>query len=414
MNVESAPLAGRSQVVLPESATARDALLAAIRRDLEADLNLTNANTQDVALRIVAEVTRICQKSARIQASGDVLNWQLMLGRHRLKKCTAYYHLGSQRGRVELHSILSTMAYRHVAPLKSQLGFQGRHAIIEDFLQGFYIESLKVFRRESDLSQDYTPKTRLELAEYMAFTEQYAKRRINLGRRNNQQIIVLRAQSFARRQPQEALIDLETVFETAKRDESESQSRSPIYKQIREQLVSEAVDPAQSVLRDRVLNELVDYLRSQGHEDCIDYLVLRLQDLQAPEIDEILGLTSRERDYLQQRFKYHVEKFARLHQWKLVHHWLGADLNQNLGLSPQQWQTFLGRLTEPQQILLELKKAQNYPGNQMPVSDDAIAKRLKCTPKQLQKRWYKILDLAWQVRNDSQTGSPPHSTAKGA
>ena len=123
----------------------------------------------------------------------------------------------------------------------------------------------------------------------------------------------------------------------------------------------------------------------------IDYLVLRLQDLPAHEIDEILGLSSRQRDYLQQRFKYHVEKFARTHHWKLVHQWLDADLDRDLGMSPRQWNDFRDRLSSQDQRLLELKREG--------ADDAAIAASLKCTPKQAQKRWTQLLNLAWQARN---------------
>ncbi len=377
------------------------ALAHLLRQELETETQKPTTSSKAVSERIAEEVTRICNKSNRIQNSGEIANWKLTLGRHRLKKCLGYYKLGSRRGRVELHSTLSTIVYRHVAPLKAQLGFQGRHALIEDFLQSFYIEVLKVFRRENNLPEDYCPKTRLELAEYMAFTEQYAKRRINLPGRSNQQIIVLRAQNFARRQPQETLLDIESAMESPKREEAESFNRSPLSKQVREQMVADALDPAEAVLRDRVLSELVKYLEAQGHGDCVDYLTLRLRDLPAPEIDEILGLTARQRDYLQQRFKYHVEKFSRMHQWELVHHWLGADLSQNLGLSPRQWQNFLAQLDNAQQDILRLKQAQvsDTQGTTL-LSDQDIAQRLKCTPKQLQRRWYQILALAWKVRND--------------
>jgi len=372
-----------------------------LQAELEAELEKPNSLSPRVADRIAREVSRICDKSTRIQTSGEVNNWLLTLGRHRIKKCMHYYHLGSRRGRVELHSNLSTMVYRHIAPHKTPMGFQGRHALIEDFLQGFYIEVLKVFRRENEMAADYTPRTRLELAEYMAFSEQYAKRRINLPGHANQQIIILRAQNFARRQPQETLVDLEVAMESPRREEMEGSSRSPLLKQVREQMVADALDPTEGVLRDRVLGELMTYLQEQGHQDCVDYLVLRLQDLPAPEIDEILGLTARQRDYLQQRFKYHVEKFARIHQWELVHHWLGADLSQNLGLSASQWQTFLSRLTGPKQELLRMKQAQASQSKNTPISDKEIARRLKCSPKQFQKRWYQILEMASKVRNEA-------------
>ena len=355
------------------------------------------ASIKAVSARIAREVQRICNKSDRIQNSGDVRSWQLSLGQHRLDKCLSYYKLGSNRGRVELHSTLSTMVYRHIAPLHARLGFQGRHALIEDFLQSFYIESLKMFRRENQLSEDYQPRTRLQLAEYMAFTEQYAKRRVNLPGRTNQQIVILRAQSFSNRQPKETLVDIEAALEGAKRDEPEAISRSSVARQLREHMVAEGLDPTEGVLRDRVITQLVEYLRQEGHHDCIDYLSLRLQDLPAPEIDEILGLTARQRDYLQQRFKYHVERFARLHNWELVHNWLGADLNKNLGLTPSDWEAFYETLSDEEQKLVDLKREQFTEDPGMTNAD--IGKIIGCTPKQVEKRWAKLLALAWKARN---------------
>lgn len=362
-------------------------------KELRNEINSAALTVQAVVNRIVVEAERICQKSDRIQMSGRVHSWQVALAQHRLQKCLAYYRLGSRQGRVELHGTLSAMVYRHVAPSRAQLGFQARYNLIEDFLQQFYIESLKAFRRENDLLENYTPRTQLELAEYMAFTEQYAKRRISLPGRRNQQLIVLRAQGFSKRQPPETAVDIEMAVESAKNEESEAYSRSAAMQQLREKMVADAVDPSDAVLRDRVVAELISYLESQGQTDCVDYLMLKLQDLSVPEIDEILGLTARQRDYLQQRFKYHLEKFSRSHNWKLVHQWLGADLDQNLGLSAQQWEVFQEQLSTEQQQLLRLKREQ--------ASDQAIAQTLKCTLKQVQKRWFHLLELAWQFRNRS-------------
>jgi hypothetical protein len=347
---------------------------------------------QAVSQRIAREVERICHKSSRIQQSGEVQSWQVNLARHRLQKCLHYYQLGSRRGRVELHSTLGSMVYRHVSIAGSELGFNARYTLIEDFLQAFYIEAIKAFRRENQLSEDYQPRTQLQLAEYMAFTEQYAKRRINLPGGNNQQLIILRAQGFARRQPQETTVDIEMAVETAKSEEAESYQRNSALQQIRSQMVAQAnFDLSDESERDRVIAELAKYLESQGQSDCVDYLKLKLQDLCAPEIDQILGLTSRQRDYLQQRFKYHVEKFAKNHHWQLVHQWLGAGLEQKLGLTSGQWDIFLSVLSPEQQQILQLKITRH--------SDQAIAKAIKCTPKQLQKRWTQMLEVAWDIRN---------------
>lgn len=367
------------------------ALEAWVLQELTTELKSSSRSVRDVSTRIAREVARICRKSNRIQTSGEVASWQKTLARHRMQKCLSYYRLGSKQGRVELHSRLSVMVYRHIAPSRSHFGFQARYHMIEDFLQGFYIEALRAFRREHDVHEGYTPRRAIELSEYMAFTEQYAKRRISLPGRNSQQLIILRAQGFANGQPPETSVDIEMAVESPKGEEDEAHSRSAAVYQVREQMVTDTVDPAEAVVRDRVIQALIDYLEAQGQSDCVDYLVLKLQDISATEIDEILGLSSRQRDYLQQRFKYHVEKFARSGDWKLVHQWLGADLEQNLGMSPQQWQDFLKSLTSEQQQLLELKQQQT--------SESDIAKVLKCTPKQVQKRWTQLLDLAWQMRN---------------
>lgn len=372
------------------------ALTELLQSELRSHVRLESPRALAVVDRIVEEVERICRKSDRIQTSGEIRSWQDTLARHRLQKILSYYKLGSKQGRVELHGNLSVMIYRHVAPTQAQLSFSARYNLIEDFLQDFYAESLKAFRRENQVAPDYTPRTQLELAEYMAFTEQYAKRRIGLPNGSNQQLIVLRAQSFAKRQPSETPLDIEQAVEVGRGEEAQEHNRSAAMQQVRSRLVSESTDPSEAVLRDRVVSELLHYLESHGHSDCADYLVLKLQDFAAPDIDEMLGLTPRERDYLQQRFKYHVEKFSRSSHWKLVHQWLGADIDQKLGMSSTQWETFVAQLDSKQQQLLSLKQAHK--------SDAEIGKAIGCTPKQAQKRWTALLEIAWKIRN-SEGGS---------
>ncbi len=382
------------------SDSSSDRLIQLLSEEMQAQVKATPKCVEALAKRIAVEVERICDKSSRIQTSGEIKSWQMTLGRHRMQKCLRYYQLGSKQGRVELHSNLGAMVYRHVTMSGSELGFDARYSLIEDFLQAFYIEAIKAFRRENELPENHTPRTQLQLAEYMAFTEQYAKRRINLPGGANQQLIILRAQGFARRQPQETTVDIEMAVESAKGEEAESYQRNSAVQQLRSQMIAQTnFDPSEESERDRVITELMKYLESQGQSDCMNYLSLKLQDLSAPEIDQILGLTSRQRDYLQQRFKYHVEKFAKQHHWQLVHQWLGAGLEQKLGLSSQQWEIFVNQLTEQQQQILQLKTARE--------NDLAIAKSIKCTPKQLQKRWTQLLELAWAIRNghtEAQTG----------
>ena len=385
---------GDEQTLCPVDQKLIDFLTNEINDQITTSKKVVNA----VATRLAIEVARICRKSARIQASGEVTSWQRSLAQNRVKKYLDYYKLGSRQGRVELHSRLSAIAYRYIAPARTQLGFQGRCTLLEDFLQGFYIEVLKAFRRENNLGDTYTPRTRLELSEYMAFSEHYAKRRISLPGCYNQQLVVLRAQAFARRLPAETSVDIEQAVDSPKGDDADGFFRSPAIQQIREKMVANTVDPSESVLRDRIIKELIAYLKEQDQQACVDYLTLRLQDMAASEIDEVLGLTSRQRDYLQQRFKYHVEKFAQFHRWELVHQWLGADLDKNFGLSPREWTIYLGQLTDEQAQLLALKQEQLEDPDNGP-TDVAIAQTLKWTPKRVERRWGKLISLAWKVRN---------------
>jgi hypothetical protein len=356
---------------------------------LQAQVNTSTARIQDVADRIAVEVDRICEKSDRIQNSGIGESWRVGLARHRVSKCLYYYQLGSRQGRIELHSHLSSIVYRYITIPQSQLGFQARYSLIEDFLQEFYTESLKAFRRENQVGDTYTPRSLLELAEYMVFTECYGKRRIHLRYGSSQQLIVLRAQTFAKRQPSETSVDIEQAFETAREEDGDTGSK--LMQQIRAKMVSDNVDSTDGVLRDRVIEELIAYLEAQNQPACVDYLLLKMEDLSAPEIEKTLGLTTRERDYLQQKFKYHIEKFARVANWELVHQWLGAEIDRKLGLTDSQWEIFATQLSIEQQAFMQLKQSNH--------SDESIMSALRLTEKKFQIRWSELLQLAAQIRN---------------
>jgi hypothetical protein len=372
-------------VLLSSKQPLPDMLIEALQTQVSASIE----QVTDVAQRIAVEVDRICEKSDRIQTSGITESWRVGLARHRVSKCLYYYQLGSRRGRIELHGHLSSIVYRYITIPQSQLGFQARYSLIEDFLQEFYTESLKVFRRENELTETYTPRSLLQLAEYMVFTECYGKRRIHLRYGNSQQLIILRAQTFAKRQPSETAVDIELAFETAREEDGDSGSK--VMQQLRAKMVTDNVDPTDGVLRNRVIQELIGYLTAQDQQICIDYLLLKLEDLSAPEIEKALNLSGRERDYLQQKFKYHVEKFARVSNWELVHQWLGAEVDSRLGLTDSQWLIFSTQLSVEQQTLLQLKQSDR--------TQEFIMKTLRLTEKKFQLRWSELLSMAALLRN---------------
>lgn len=375
-----------------------DGIYQLLLSELKENAKTSEQACQEVTQRLYQEVIRICAESQRIQDSGEVLSWATALAKHRLEQCLHYYKLGSRRGRVDLHSTLSAIVYRYISPSKSQQSYQARLTLIEDFLQSFYMESLNAFRRETQLGQAYTPRSLLQLAEYMAFTERYAKRRIPLPGRRNQQLIILRAQTFSQQQPNETLIDIERAADGSLNDGEDAFSLASI-QQLRELMVSQDGEPIEDSLRENVVQELIDYLQERKQQDCIDYFTLRLKDLPANEIEAILGLTPRQRDYLQQRFKYHLVRFTFTHRWELVHQWLEIDLDRNLGLSQKQWDLFQLQITPQQQKILKLKR------DKLPDSD--IARAIGCTSNQLQKQWFKLLEQAWELRNSQLSGANP-------
>lgn len=363
--------------------------------ELQQATGASEQSCRAVAQRLYAEVQRVCTESHRIQTSGDIESWARSLTRHRRDQCIKYYKLGSRQGRIELHSMLSAIVYRYMSPPQVRSSYQARLTIIEDFLQGFYLETLNAFRRENQMPEDYCPRTLLELSEYMAFSERYAKRRIPLPGRRSQQIIILRAKTFSKQQPPELSIDLEQATEAGMDDDQPRSAASA--QRVREQIVAQAPEPAGNALRDRVIQELVAYLRERNQEDCAAYFELRLQDHSAQEIEQALHLDPRQRDYLQQRFKYHLTRFALSHHWELVHQWLEADLERNLGLTPEEWRQFQSELQEPQQQLLALKLSG--------LEDAEILRELGCTATQLQRQWSKLLEQAWDIRNCSMSGA---------
>ena len=346
----------------------------------------------EVATRLVEEARRICEESKRIQASGDIKNWMMTLTKHRLQQCLKYYKLGSRTGRIELHSSLSAIVYRYMTPPQIQSSYQARLNLIEDFLQAFYVESLNAFRREAKLGKTFSPQGLLELSEYMAFTERYGKRRITLSGGRIQQLIILRAQTFSQQQPPETLVDIEQAAEGTSLDANHSENDSSVH-EVRQAMVTPESEATEDSLRENVIQELIAYLEERQQNDCADYFALRLQDLPTQEIEAILGLTPRQRDYLQQRFKYHQMRFALSHRWELVHQWLDADLDRNLGLTPTQWQKFQEKIEPNQRELLRLK--------QQGLPEREIAQSLGCTVNQVNKRWFKLLNLAWEIRNGS-------------
>ena len=152
---------------------------------------------QAIADRLANEINQQCADDKRFKAAGIELNACLTaLAEYRVQECLHYYHLGSWQGRVELHSTLAALVYPDLVP-KAAANAPIELTLVADFLQEFYIEALQAFRAATHLPSTYQPRSMLELAEYMAFTERYAKRPIMLADDREQLFIVQCAKARA-------------------------------------------------------------------------------------------------------------------------------------------------------------------------------------------------------------------------
>ena len=69
--------------------------------------------------------------------------------------------------------------------------------------------------------------------------------------------------------------------------------------------------------------------------------------------------------------------------------WLGTEINQNLGLTDKQWESFTEQLSVEPQNFLKLKQSDH--------SNESIIQILNLTEKEFQLRWSELLSMAAQV-----------------
>jgi hypothetical protein len=106
-----------------ENSIGVEAIFPFLFQELQQSTKASEQNCREVATRIACEVYRICHESKRIQASGCIENSAITLAKHRLQQYLRYYQLGSNRGRIELHSTLSAIIYRYINPSQRQLSY---------------------------------------------------------------------------------------------------------------------------------------------------------------------------------------------------------------------------------------------------------------------------------------------------
>lgn len=252
----------------------------------------------NIRLRIDEEVNRIALHSDR--ASEKHL-WV----ESRIKHFAKYRDHGSPS---RIDKALRSMLCRAAVGLTS---YQGDR--LNDFIQDFLVECLQVFRREFNLL-DYSPETADELAEFAAFSERYARRKVN-----GHQILRHRVLRKIEQIPKDYEFDQD--FEDNDGTFGGCVVAAP----------TEHLNHG-----DALIQSFVDFLASRQQQDCIDYLRLKLSDASAATIDRALGLTAEQRDNLQQRFFFQTKRFIGT-AGDEYHDYFDLGFHNCFGLSPSQW-----------------------------------------------------------------------------
>jgi len=349
-----------------------------------------------IARRLAAKIDRIFQYSPRMQR--DPERHKKALGRHwieRMETCLSYKDCGHTLVRKSIVGMVCHYFSRNNGRFRSALGVKAD--LLEEFLQEFCIEALRAFRRESNLREPYRPTTRLERAEFFAFWDHYAKRSVHFSR-GSQTIARLRAQSFikSRSEWREVSVSFDTIDGAA--EDGLSASESGLLQRVRDE-ISEMPVEAQSEAIDAwgIVQALESWLEERGQQDCITYLRLRMEDAGVERIEAEMGLTKRQRDYLQQKFRYHADKFlvSDVH-WRLAHSYLEASTDELLGLSESSWEEFADTVANDPKLDPEIAIA--VLRNLDLETDEEIARASGCTPYKAYRARVRILQIAKELR----------------
>lgn len=241
--------------------------------------------------RCLQEAQRICSSSPRIQKSGNILYWENHLTQIRW----------NQIQRLKLFPVPQQLKLLN-SRLKDKIpSYQFSPEALADFLQSFSLECLRAFRREFQI-EGYSPKSRVEVAEFFAFCDRYSQRKIIGGIA----LVRRRALDFLQSRPPEIPCEIEGVAEYS---EESVASGGKIYKAYLASAQEKEREKLAAGDREELIAALFQFLEFKGQGDCIPYLRLVLADLPVPEIDRRLGLSRRDRDHLQQRARYWILKF---------------------------------------------------------------------------------------------------------
>lgn len=228
-----------------------------------------------------------------------------------------------------------------------------------------------------------------------ASLEEYSRRSIN-----NQTLLMCRFVNYLHRQSRSGLTQLpqneniRILSEQVLFDEPENAISLLDHQALNLHQEQQYWDDIQTT-RKKVQKSFEAYLAENLGQEAVDWLKLYLAGQSQEAIAKILNIPIQQIYRLREKITYHaIRVFALKEESSLVFEWLEISPEKhNLGLTPQQWDSYWEQLTpSQQQILCQLKENKNI---------EAIAKLMNLKRSQVIKEWTQLYLAAQELRTSS-------------
>lgn len=240
-----------------------------------------------------------------------------------------------------------------------------------------------------------TSDSRLRNILLLASVEEYCLRPIR-----NQPLLVYRFVNYLRRSQRGGMTQVPSgdlvrlVSEEITPDETDSPV-SLLDNQAIAQYQDQQAWEEQQLARTTVKQSFEQYLAEKVEPDAARWLQLYLQGHSQEAIARALDLPIKQIYRLREKISYHaIRVFALKNEPELVANWLETSLKEHsLGLTPEQWQQYVDKLTpEQRQLLDRLREGSTL---------EAIAGDLNLKTNQVMGEWSKLYLAAQELRSAS-------------
>ncbi|MEA5513000.1 HetZ-related protein 2 [Nodularia sp. UHCC 0506] len=263
--------------------------------------------------------------------------------------------------------------------------------VLQEVLQEL-LQNDKYMQQQMVGIAEFTTDTRLRDTLLFASIEEYAMRPVR-----NQPLLVYRFVNYLRRIQRGGLTQVpnselvKVVSEEILSDDSDNRVNLADTQAIAEYHETQQLEEQQA-LRQLVQEEFADYLQKTLGQEAVEWLRLYLQGKSQDEIAKKLKKPIKEIYRMREKISYHaVRVFALKDKPELVDNWLATSLQENnLGLTPNQWQQLYANLTPLRREILDARKAGQ--------SIEVIAQSLKLKTHQVMGEWSKIYLEAQSLR----------------